>query len=257
MSTGHGTDAAPQRDLRAIARRALAEGDHALGPGQGRDRRRLRPRDPLGLLQHQAAVGDPAAAPDSHPQDGRVRAVLAREHLRARQPRVPVLRRRVRDQSSSPSITSARSRRAAARTGRTSSPAASRCNRRKGGRTPEQAGMHLIRHPRRPDKAPAIRITFGLRNAPRELARLRVLERRARRRRPSWKAAVPDVRDRSRPSTLGRSGRTGRRLGHRPAHCARRPAARARGQCRGACRGVLHAPAPRRRARHRRRDDSH
>jgi hypothetical protein len=26
--------------------------------------------------------------------------------------------------------------------------------------------MHLIRHPRRPDKAPAIRITFGLRNAP-------------------------------------------------------------------------------------------
>ena len=40
------------------------------------------------------------------------------------------------------------------------------CNRRKGGRTPEQAGMHLIRHPRRPDRAPAIRITFGLRNAP-------------------------------------------------------------------------------------------
>ena len=26
------------------------------------------------------------------------------------------------------------------------------CNRRKGGRTPEQAGMHLIRHPRRPEK---------------------------------------------------------------------------------------------------------
>ena len=40
------------------------------------------------------------------------------------------------------------------------------CNRRKGGRTPEQAGMHLIRKPRRPDRAPAIRITFGLRNAP-------------------------------------------------------------------------------------------
>jgi len=38
--------------------------------------------------------------------------------------------------------------------------------RRKGGRTPEQAGMRLIRHPRRPDRAPAIRITFGLRNAP-------------------------------------------------------------------------------------------
>jgi len=40
------------------------------------------------------------------------------------------------------------------------------CNRRKGGRTPEQAGMRLIRHPKRPDRAPAIRITFGLRNAP-------------------------------------------------------------------------------------------
>ena len=40
------------------------------------------------------------------------------------------------------------------------------CNRRKGGRTPEQAHMKLVRHPRRPDKAPAIRITIGLRNAP-------------------------------------------------------------------------------------------
>jgi len=40
------------------------------------------------------------------------------------------------------------------------------CNRRKGGRTPEQARMHLIRVPKRPDKAPAIRITIGLRNAP-------------------------------------------------------------------------------------------
>ncbi len=40
------------------------------------------------------------------------------------------------------------------------------CNRRKGGRTPEQARMHLIRRPRRPDKAPAIRVTFGIRNAP-------------------------------------------------------------------------------------------
>ena len=40
------------------------------------------------------------------------------------------------------------------------------CNRKKGGRTPEQARMHLVRHPRRPDKAPAIRITFGIRNAP-------------------------------------------------------------------------------------------
>ena len=37
------------------------------------------------------------------------------------------------------------------------------CNRRKGGRTPSEAGMKLRRHPRRPDHVPAIRmtITFG------------------------------------------------------------------------------------------------
>ena len=40
------------------------------------------------------------------------------------------------------------------------------CNRRKGGRTPEQAGMRLVRVPRRPDKAPALRITLRLRDAP-------------------------------------------------------------------------------------------
>ena len=40
------------------------------------------------------------------------------------------------------------------------------CNRRKGGRTPSEARMHLIRMPRRPEKAPAIRITVGLKNAP-------------------------------------------------------------------------------------------
>jgi 5-methylcytosine-specific restriction endonuclease McrA len=41
-----------------------------------------------------------------------------------------------------------------------------RCNRQKGGRTPAEAAMRLIRTPRRPDSAPAIRITVGLRNAP-------------------------------------------------------------------------------------------
>lgn len=40
------------------------------------------------------------------------------------------------------------------------------CNRRKGGRTPAQAGMRLVRRPRKPARAPAVRITFGLRNAP-------------------------------------------------------------------------------------------
>jgi 5-methylcytosine-specific restriction endonuclease McrA len=40
------------------------------------------------------------------------------------------------------------------------------CNRRKGGRTPHEAKMALVRLPRRPNAAPAIRITIGLRQAP-------------------------------------------------------------------------------------------
>ena len=42
------------------------------------------------------------------------------------------------------------------------------CNRKKGGRTPAEAGMKLQRHPRRPDSAPAIRMTirFGITKAP-------------------------------------------------------------------------------------------
>jgi len=40
------------------------------------------------------------------------------------------------------------------------------CNRRKGGRTPEEARMRLARSPRRPESAPALRITIGMRKAP-------------------------------------------------------------------------------------------
>lgn len=40
------------------------------------------------------------------------------------------------------------------------------CNRRKGGRTPGEAGLHLVRQPRRPERAPAIRVTIGVRTAP-------------------------------------------------------------------------------------------
>jgi 5-methylcytosine-specific restriction endonuclease McrA len=41
------------------------------------------------------------------------------------------------------------------------------CNRRKGGRTPEQAGMRLLRPPRRPEKLPGVlTITIGLHSAP-------------------------------------------------------------------------------------------
>jgi 5-methylcytosine-specific restriction endonuclease McrA len=40
------------------------------------------------------------------------------------------------------------------------------CNRRKGGRNPAEAGLRLIRQPRRPESVGAIRITIGIRNAP-------------------------------------------------------------------------------------------
>ena len=41
------------------------------------------------------------------------------------------------------------------------------CNRKKGGRTPAEAGMKLLRQPRRPDSMRAIRrIEFGVRSAP-------------------------------------------------------------------------------------------
>ncbi|MGH9319926.1 MAG: HNH endonuclease [Vicinamibacteria bacterium] len=40
------------------------------------------------------------------------------------------------------------------------------CNRRKGGRTPEQAGLTLIRHPSRPSYITAHAITFGLADVP-------------------------------------------------------------------------------------------
>jgi 5-methylcytosine-specific restriction endonuclease McrA len=40
------------------------------------------------------------------------------------------------------------------------------CNRRKGGRTPEQAGLRLVRPPEKPTWLPILRITINLRDAP-------------------------------------------------------------------------------------------
>jgi hypothetical protein len=40
------------------------------------------------------------------------------------------------------------------------------CNRRKGGRTPAEAGMHLLRHPRRPPPGTFVRIKLTLNFAP-------------------------------------------------------------------------------------------
>ncbi len=40
------------------------------------------------------------------------------------------------------------------------------CNRRKGGRTPAQAGMRVTRRPRRPTRAPMVRFSIGIDQAP-------------------------------------------------------------------------------------------
>ena len=40
------------------------------------------------------------------------------------------------------------------------------CNRKKGGRTPAEASMRLIRKPARPSWVPALRITIGFHNVP-------------------------------------------------------------------------------------------
>jgi 5-methylcytosine-specific restriction endonuclease McrA len=40
------------------------------------------------------------------------------------------------------------------------------CNNRKGGRTPREAGMRLIRMPARPTWMPVVTVRFGIRNAP-------------------------------------------------------------------------------------------
>jgi 5-methylcytosine-specific restriction endonuclease McrA len=40
------------------------------------------------------------------------------------------------------------------------------CNRKKGDRTPEQAGMKLVRKPRRPEALPSLTLSLGLQRAP-------------------------------------------------------------------------------------------
>ena len=125
----------------------------------------LRPRDPRGLLQLQAAVGHPPAALHQDQAALRLRAVLAREHLRARRSHcqycgdgfptseltfdhvVPVAQGGRKDWENIVTCCVT-------------------CNRTKGGRTPAEAGMHLAEAPQAPDSAPAVRITVGLRNAP-------------------------------------------------------------------------------------------
>jgi 5-methylcytosine-specific restriction endonuclease McrA len=40
------------------------------------------------------------------------------------------------------------------------------CNRRKGARTPEQAGMKLLSVPKKPDPSPLFKVTFGMKKTP-------------------------------------------------------------------------------------------
>jgi hypothetical protein len=40
------------------------------------------------------------------------------------------------------------------------------CNRQKGDRTPEEAGLKLVRKPRRPTALPSLTLTLGLHRAP-------------------------------------------------------------------------------------------
>jgi len=42
-----------------------------------------------------------------------------------------------------------------------------RCNRQKGGRSPREAGLRLVRKPLRPTWLPAVRVTIGFRDVPR------------------------------------------------------------------------------------------
>jgi 5-methylcytosine-specific restriction endonuclease McrA len=40
------------------------------------------------------------------------------------------------------------------------------CNRQKGDRTPEEAGLRLVRRPRRPEALPSLTLSLGIRRAP-------------------------------------------------------------------------------------------
>ena len=94
----HGADAPPERVVRAAQGRPLAEGGHALVPGQGRGHLGLRPRDPGCVGQLQAARRSSACSAISRSSAGSITCrSRARTSTRATTT-VPVLRRRVPDE---------------------------------------------------------------------------------------------------------------------------------------------------------------
>src|SRR5262245_49992380 len=89
----YGAGAPSQRVVRTSQGCRLAEGGHALVPGKGRGDRGSRPRDKGSVLYLQAAFRHPPTAFRQDKTWVRLRPVLPREHLRARQSHLSVLRR--------------------------------------------------------------------------------------------------------------------------------------------------------------------
>ena len=133
----------------------MAKSDHPPLPGQGRGHRRLRPGDPGRHGSGEAPLG--ASPAPSRPYETllRRRAVLPRERLRPRRAHLPVLRatRFPPSQLTFDHVVPV------ARGGRKDwdniVTCCIPCNRRKGDLLPEQAGLRLVRRPRRPPSLPA------------------------------------------------------------------------------------------------------
>ena len=137
-----------------------------LVPGEGRGHLGLRPGDSGRLVQHQAAVRHPA--PPLHPvlSDGFDYVPFSRANIYARDNHscqycgdrfpppqltfdhvVPVAQGGRKDWENIVTCCIT-------------------CNRRKGGRTPEQAGMRLVRRPRRPPALPHLTLSLGVHRTP-------------------------------------------------------------------------------------------
>ena len=185
MASGDGTSSPTECDLRAAQGRGLAQGDHPVVPGQSRGDLRPRPRNSVRFSQfklpsvirllryitirrHFNYV--PFSRVNIYARDnhrcqycgkGFPVSELTFDHV------VPVSQGGRKDWENI--VTSCIT-----------------CNRRKGGRTPAQAHMRVIRQPRRPTRAPIVRLTIARPGAAhRGAGGDDGHDRRVRRRRPS------------------------------------------------------------------------
>ena len=150
--------------LRAAEDYSLEKGADAALRGKSRSHRRVRPANSLHHIRDQTSFDHSPSEvrPCEEPQS---REVFARQHLRARRLHVSVLRKEISFRGFD-----VRSR-GAGRTGGQKRwdnivAACFRCNHKKGGRTPEEAGMSLIRRPTEPHWLPAFHVTFRLKSPP-------------------------------------------------------------------------------------------